>query len=104
MYLLVNGSYRRWVNDAYDLLAKPAAAQLLGISIRTLDRIRLRGEIVWERIGGQVRFDPLEIDRYREAQRRYVRPPGADEAASIKEMFPIPEIDLTRPEPELEAA
>lgn len=90
---LAGWPYGRLVNDASPLLAKSAVAKLLGISTRTLDRMRAKRQIAWELIGGQVRFDPKEIERYRDSQRRSAASVELD-SASIKEMFPIAALDF----------
>lgn len=45
-------------------------AKALGISVRTLDRMRERGEMAWMRIAGQVRFRPEDVEQYLKAARK----------------------------------
>jgi excisionase family DNA binding protein len=46
------------------LLTKQQAADLLSVSVRTLDRMRSTGEIQATRVRGSVRFAPDAIERY----------------------------------------
>jgi excisionase family DNA binding protein len=46
------------------LLTKRQAADLLSVSVRTLDRMRSTGEIQATKVRGSVRFDPTNIERY----------------------------------------
>jgi excisionase family DNA binding protein len=46
------------------LLTKRQAAELLCISVRTLDRMRSTGEIQATKVRGGVRFDPLLLAKY----------------------------------------
>jgi excisionase family DNA binding protein len=43
---------------------KKATAAALNVSTRTLDRARARGEISAVKLGGAVRFEPEEIERF----------------------------------------
>jgi excisionase family DNA binding protein len=46
------------------LLTKKQAANLLSVSVRTLDRMRSTGEIQATIVRGSVRFSPEVIERY----------------------------------------
>ena len=46
------------------LLRTTEAAQILKISRRTLQRLIKRGELPVIRIGGQIRIDPADLDRF----------------------------------------
>lgn len=46
------------------LLTKQQAADLLSVSVRTLDRMRSTGEIQATIVRGSVRFSPEVIERY----------------------------------------
>jgi excisionase family DNA binding protein len=46
------------------LLTKQQAADLLSVSVRTLDRMRSTGEIQATMVRGSVRFAPDAIERY----------------------------------------
>ena len=46
------------------LLSKKEAADVLAVSIRTLDRMRSTGEILAVKVRGVVRFHPAAIERY----------------------------------------
>ena len=46
------------------LLSKREAAELLSVSVRTLDRMRSAGEILAVKVRGVVRFTAAAIERY----------------------------------------
>ena len=46
------------------LLTKKAAAEILGVSVRTLDRMRSTGQIKAAKVRGAVRFDPAVLQRF----------------------------------------
>lgn len=45
-------------------LSRPAVAELLNVSTRTLDRLKAAGEIGYVRVRGQIRFTLLDVVRY----------------------------------------
>lgn len=48
---------------------KRGAAELLGCSTSTVDRLRWEGEIPWHRVRGRVHFSVAGIEAYRQRQR-----------------------------------
>jgi len=46
------------------LLSKKETAELLSVSIRTLDRMRSSGELPATKVRGAVRFNPAVIEKY----------------------------------------
>jgi excisionase family DNA binding protein len=46
------------------LLDRKDTSEVLGVSERTIDRLRSRGELEFVRVGGQIRFEPEGIDRF----------------------------------------
>ena len=66
------------------LFSKALAADALGVSTRTLDRLRMSGELESVLVGGQVRLLECSLEDYIERQ-RVGQPPGAQE-----DDFPIP--------------
>ena len=52
------------------LLRLADVAERLAVSVDTLLRMRLRGELALVRVGGQWRVEPAELERYLEAQRQ----------------------------------
>lgn len=59
------------------LLDKRNAAELLGVSVRTIDSLRKRG-LPYSLIGGQVRFSESEISEWVKAQKPHT-PAGTQE-------------------------
>lgn len=53
-------------NNPDRLATKKEAAQILRISLRTLDYLRTSGKITYLKIGGQVRFRSSDIREYME--------------------------------------
>jgi excisionase family DNA binding protein len=45
-------------------LSRPAVAELLNVSTRTLDRLKASGDIRFTRVRGQVRFSLLDVAKY----------------------------------------
>ncbi len=55
--------------------SKAEAAEQLSISVRTLDKLRERGELIGRQDGGRIFFDRSELESYAKS-----RPPvGCDE-------------------------
>ena len=50
------------------LLDKKSAAALLGVSVRTVDTLRKQKGLPFSCIGGQVRFNELELSEWVKAQ------------------------------------
>lgn len=50
------------------LLSRPATAEHLGVCVRTVDQMRRDGQIRAVMVRGRVLYDPVEINRYVEAQ------------------------------------
>jgi excisionase family DNA binding protein len=72
------------------LLSKQAAADVFGVSQRTIDRLRGSGAIQSVRVGGQIRITADSLTRYIDAQLVPAREVlAADE-------FPIPAVDAMR--------
>ena len=46
------------------------AAEFLGVSRATVERLVLRGELPFVKVGGSTRFDLEDLDSYVEANRR----------------------------------
>ena len=51
------------------LLSREDAAAYLGISVRTLDRLRAEGKMSFVRLGGRVSYLPSDLDAYVERNR-----------------------------------
>lgn len=51
------------------LLTKSEVAYKLGVSEKTIDRLVASNKLAARKIGGRLRFEPAEIDRYIEASR-----------------------------------
>ncbi|SDO56190.1 DNA binding domain-containing protein, excisionase family [Methylobacterium phyllostachyos] len=80
-----------------DLLTADEAAELLRISRRTLDGHVARGDIAYISVGlgekrTRKRFDPADIDRFRERQRRVEAPPPATPSCRRRKEVPAVEI------------
>jgi excisionase family DNA binding protein len=56
------------------LLDKTDVADLLHVSVRTVDRLRTSGSLPSLRVRGVVRFDPQAVRAFLDAQRRGGRP------------------------------
>lgn len=56
------------------MMSKGEVCKLLGISVSTLDRIVLDGELAAFRVRGQIRFKPSDINAYLERCREQHRP------------------------------
>lgn len=56
------------------LYTKSEACGILKISPRTLERIMGNGELVFYRIGGSIRIDGDDLDRFIAAQKVHVQP------------------------------
>lgn len=52
------------------LLSKVELSELLGISIRTIDRLRVRGDLAAVRVRGRVLFSPADVTAFINGQRR----------------------------------
>lgn len=52
-----------------ELIPERVAAERLGISVDTLQRIRARGEIAWRKIGGRVKYTDADLAEYVERVR-----------------------------------
>jgi hypothetical protein len=79
-------------------ISKSEAAERLGCSEKTIDRLRLAGELVAMKRGsttqGRVRIDAASLAAYEERQREAAKPrPARDD---INARFPIPEHDQLR--------
>ena len=48
----------------YLVMNRDEAANTIGISVETLDRIRKEGKIPYRKIGGQIRFLPEDLSEY----------------------------------------
>ena len=59
------------------LITKSAAAELLGVSVYTVDRIAAEGGFPMYKIRGSCRFDETEIVEYIKGQRTLKRRPRA---------------------------
>ena len=56
--------------DSFDLLTPRALASELGITTRTLERMRVRGDgPTYTRVGGLIRYQRGDVRAYLEAQR-----------------------------------
>lgn len=53
---------------------KSEACEMLKISPRTLERIMGNGDLVFYRIGGSIRIDADDLDRFIAAQKVHVQP------------------------------
>lgn len=52
------------------LLTKTEVADLLHVSIRSVDRLRLAGQLPALRVRGRIRFDPEDVRAFLDGQRR----------------------------------
>ncbi|WCS28864.1 helix-turn-helix domain-containing protein (plasmid) [Methylobacterium sp. NMS14P] len=80
-----------------DLLTADEAAKLLRIGRRTFDGHVARGDIAYIAVGlglqrVRKRFDPEDIARFREQQRRVERPPKATPSRRRTKKAPVVEI------------
>lgn len=51
------------------LLSREAAAEYLGVSTRTLDRIRAAGDLAYVKLGGRIAYLAEDLDAYVRRQR-----------------------------------
>jgi excisionase family DNA binding protein len=56
------------------LLDKADVADLLRVSVRTIDRLRVSGELRAVRVRGRVLFNPQDVQAFVNAQRKGRRP------------------------------
>lgn len=68
------------------LLSESQAADKLGVSIATMQRMRKRGDIAWRQIGGRVRYTIDDVRDYIEGARRCAN--DGDRARSETSGFP----------------
>src|SRR4051812_5673729 len=59
------------------LLSRAEVADRLRVSVRTVDRLRASRDLRSVRVRGRVRFDPVDVCAYLDAQGGKERPPGA---------------------------
>ena len=79
-------------------ISKSEAAERLGCSEKTIDRLRNAGELVAMKRGsttqGRVRIDAASLAAYGKRQSEAAEPPPA--WGDIEARFPIPELDQMR--------
>jgi excisionase family DNA binding protein len=79
-------------------ISKSEAAERLGCSEKTIDRLRAAGELVAMKRGsktqGRVRIDAASLAAYEQREQEAVKPRPA--RADIEARFPIPELDQAR--------
>lgn len=56
-------------NDHQGLLTYNEVAEFLGISKRTVQRLKIQRKLPFCTVGGQIRFSPKDIQRYIEMNR-----------------------------------
>jgi excisionase family DNA binding protein len=60
------------MKNTVQLQSKEQTAGLLGVSLQTLNRMVLRGELIPTKIGKSVKFKPEDIDAYLNRQSKPV--------------------------------
>jgi excisionase family DNA binding protein len=81
---------------ALPLINAAKVAALLGISPRAVYDLTYSGRLACYRIGGAVRFDPADVEAFKQSCRCEVRPAKVSKAVPVRLSLCSPDDDLAR--------